>query len=63
MWDRRVDVPQRLEILCHISGFPRRGAAIKRQAAFSSVLWRDGQPAVSNKAYFYLQYLYLHLCR
>ena len=36
--------------------FPRCGAAVK-DAAFSSVLWREGQPAVSNKAYFYLQYL------
>jgi hypothetical protein len=56
MWDRRVDV---LSVWKYYATFlVFLGAALLlKDAAFSSVLWRDGQPAVSNKAYFYLQYL------
>lgn len=56
MWDRRVDV---LSVWKYYAAFlVFLGAALLlKDAAFSSVLWREGQPAVSNKAYFYLQYL------
>lgn len=56
MWDRRVDV---LSVWKYYAAFLvfLGTALLLKDAAFSSVLWRDGQPAVSNKAYFYLQYL------
>jgi len=57
MWDKRVDV---LSVWKYYTAFlVFLGVVLfMRNASYSSVYWlNDGRPFVSNKAYFYLQYL------